>query len=375
MLELEKFRLHKRLLLVLVILILVVSGSAMLLTESSGEESSITAMGAHQDINAGVENFQPVNPGREISLPGDFRFHPGYRQERWHFFADVIDQQGQRFSIKWHYYRIAMSHHQSSGWESPQLYIAEVVVTSGDQIWRAQRLARGGVGQAGFRARPFRLWLDNWSWRSLGLTPFPGLLSIAGDDFSLQLHSTAAGPYVLSGGHGYQQKHDTPLIGSYQFSVPFLSVAGELILNGSSVPVRGTAVLDKEWGNRVLNEGQEHQDQFFLRFNSGMTLQINRLSYPLHSTTYFGALVQPDGTKVYLQSSDIHLFPESYTQLIEGQQFPARWIIVIPKYNIRLTVAPREEGQWHPFLIPFWEGGVTATGSHHAAGYMLFSGY
>lgn len=375
MLELETFRLHKRLLIALVILALVVAGVAILQTDSSAETPTAATMRVHQSVNADAESFRPVASDRGIHFPEDFRFHPDHRQERWHFFADVVDQQGQSYSVKWHYYRVAMHHRHASGWESPQLYIAEVVVTSGSQVWRAQRLARGGVGQAGFRARPFRLWLDNWSWRSLGLSPFPGLLSIAGDDFSFQLHSTVAGPYVLNGGHGYQQKLGAPLIGSYQFSAPFLNVAGELILNGSSIPVRGTAVLDKEWGNRVLNDGQEHQDQFFLRFNNGTTLQVNRFSYPMHSTSYFGTLAKPDGSKVYLEGSDIHLFPESYTQLIEGQQFPARWIIVIPKYNIRLTVAPREEGQWHPLLIPFWEGRVTATGSHNAAGYMLFSGY
>jgi predicted secreted hydrolase len=375
MIEFERFRPHKRFLLVLIILVLVVGGTIALLSGPSEGIPGSAKTQIHDSLAADITQFQQMTPKRGISLPDDFRFHVGYRQEWWHFFADVVDQEGQRYSVKWHYYRVAMNSRNASGWENPQLYIATTVITSGQRVWRAQRLARGGIGQAGFRERPFRLWLDNWSWRSLGLMPFPGLLNVNGDGFAVQLNSTAAGPYVLDGKQGYQEKRNSPSVGSYQFRAPFLNVAGDLILDGVPVSVRGTATLSKEWGNRILNQGPEHQDQFFLRFHNGMTLLINRFSYPLQSTTYFGTLAQRDGSTVHLDGSDIHIFPESYTELIEGHQFPARWIIVIPKYNIRLTVVPRESGQWHPFLIPLWEGGITASGTHNATGYMYFSGY
>ena len=322
-----------------------------------------------------VAAFEPVLPGKGVKFPGDFRFHPEYQQEKWHFFANTTDKNGLHYSIQWSYYRIAHDDRSTSGWLSPQLYISHVVVTSKDKIWTEQRLVRGGIGQGGLRSRPFRLWIDNWNWRSLGTTPLPGLLSIETDSFSVELSSMAVGPYVLNGEQGYRKKHDSSPLASYEFSAPFLRVSGRLVLDGELIQVKGAAWLSKEWGNGIINDGTRHQDKFVFRLDDGRSLELNRILLRHNSAYYYGTLSDSNGTTMDLQDQDVVVYPISYIRLGDGHQPPVRWLVSIPAHNIKLTVEPVRTEQWHSFVIPYWEGPIVAFGSHAAHGYMHLSGY
>ncbi|PJC87755.1 carotenoid 1,2-hydratase [Vibrio sp. HA2012] len=319
--------------------------------------------------------FDIVSPEHPLSLPDDFRFHPGYQNEVWRFFADLIDAKGQRYTIQWNYYRIAQDSRTASGWQNSQLYVAQVVVTAGKRVWREQRLARGGIGQSGFRAHPFRLWIDNWSWHALGAAPFPGMLNISSDDFSVQINMSTAGAYVLDGLGGYQKQHDIFPMAAYQLSAPFLDIAGELTLEGLPVPVKGRAHLTKVWGNNLINNGAGHQDEFVLHLNDGRSLALHRVLFRHHAAFNYGTLADRQGNTIYLQNKDVDVFPESYTDLSDELQIPVRWIISVPEHHIRLTVSPDNSELWHSFVIPYWEGSITASGSHKARGYMHLSGY
>ncbi len=51
------------------------------------------------------------------------------------------------------------------GWANQQIWMGHAAVTRADTHRVAQVLARGGVGQAGVDARPFRAWIDTWEMR------------------------------------------------------------------------------------------------------------------------------------------------------------------------------------------------------------------
>lgn len=143
--------------------------------------------------------FEPVLPDQHVSLPQDFRFHPDYQHEWWNYFAKVQDKNGKVYNVQWSYFRVATDERDTRGWQNPQLFISHIVVSSGSHVWKEQRVARGGIGQAGMTNRPFRLWIDNWNWRALGSTPFPGNLDVATDTFALDLNTTTNGPFVVNG--------------------------------------------------------------------------------------------------------------------------------------------------------------------------------
>ncbi|WP_042987219.1 lipocalin-like domain-containing protein [Vibrio coralliilyticus] len=320
--------------------------------------------------------FEPVLPNSPVKIPVDFRFHNEYQHEWWHFFANVKDQNGEEYGIQWSYFRVSMDDRDGIGWQSPQLYISHVVVSNKDKVWKEQRLARGGIGQAGMTNRPFRIWIDNWFWRSLGKTPFPGQLSAASDSFNVQLQTIAHGPYVLPGDKGYVEKHDLLPIASYNLTNPFLKVKGMLQLGSRKlIPVEGEAWMSKEWGSGLMAEGQKGWDWFVLHLDNETTLSISRYRHAQQLPYLFGALSRKDGKVVKLSAEDMSIEPHESTLFNNGKHIPLQWDIKIPEYDINLTTQVLNQELWLPFVVPYWEGPVQTSGSHQAKGFMQLTGY
>ena len=53
------------------------------------------------------------------------------------------------------------------GWANQQIWMGHAAVTRADTHRFTQAFARGGVGQAGVDAKPFRAWIDAWEMRGL----------------------------------------------------------------------------------------------------------------------------------------------------------------------------------------------------------------
>jgi len=71
--------------------------------------------------------FEPVLPDRTVSLPRDFQFHPEFQHEWWHYFASLKGKDGKKYSVQWSFFRIATDERETPGWQSPQIYISNVV--------------------------------------------------------------------------------------------------------------------------------------------------------------------------------------------------------------------------------------------------------
>ncbi|MHC6527052.1 lipocalin-like domain-containing protein [Vibrio proteolyticus] len=320
--------------------------------------------------------FDPVLPGSPVKLPQDFAFHEGYQHEWWHYFANVEDRKGNPYGIQWTVIRVASDDSERSGWQSPQLYIVQTVITGQGKIWREQRFARGGIGQAGMLSQPFRLWIDNWSWRSLGTTPFPGSLAIDTDTFSISLANVAKGPFVLPGERGYQVKHELMPLASYAIMAPFVQVKGTLTLgNGSPFNVKGTAWLSKEWGNNLLNTDRSGWDWFVVNLDEETILSVNRFRHQNQAPQLSATLMRNDGKVVVLEESQIKMRALQPLDSIDGKSLPLQWQITIPSQHINLTTSALNIGDWQPFAVSYWQGPVRAIGSHKAKGFMQLSGY
>lgn len=320
--------------------------------------------------------FEPVLPNSPVILPKDFAFHNDFQHEWWHYFANVTDQYGEEYGVQWSYFRIASHDSDFSGWLSPQLFVSHVVVTQGQRVWREQRMARGGIGQAGMSNRPFRIWIDNWNWRSLGSTPFPGQLSASSDHFNVSLTTVTRGPFALPGDGGYRQKHDLLPVASYNIIAPFLRVKGTLDLNdGQLLNVEGQAWMSKEWGSGLMAEGQQGWDWFVLHLDDETTLSLSRYRHDKQLPYVFGTLTTNDGKVIDLAPKDVSLVPLKASFMNNGKQVPLHWEISIPEYGIQLTTELMNTQQWLPFVIPYWEGPIKTQGTHQAKGFMQLTGY
>ncbi|SDG72386.1 Predicted secreted hydrolase [Vibrio xiamenensis] len=320
--------------------------------------------------------FEPVLPNTSVELPKDFRFHDEFQHEWWHFFANVEDQRGKKYGIEWSYFRVANDESHQSGWHNPQIYISYISIASAETGIHEQRVARGGIGQAGMDVRPFRVWIDNWRWRSLGRTPFPGQFNAQSDDFSLDLNINATGPYVLPGEKGYVKKDAFLPIASYNVASPFLNVNGKLKLNnGRELDVSGQGWLSKEWGSGLLSDKQQGWDWFVLHLDDNSTLSIHRYRQKDQSPFIIGYVATNDGKYIPLNDQQIILEPLLHHILENGRTVPLEWELRVPKYGVNVRISPLNAHQWLPFVVPYWQGAIQTIGSHNSNGFMQLVGY
>ncbi|MGP8304735.1 lipocalin-like domain-containing protein [Vibrio sp. YIC-376] len=372
----KKMSSKKRFLLLVLVLVVVFGLMGLVYSvfwsdETPTQESEINSILTRENKTI----FEPVLPNEHVSLPADFKFHPNYQHEWWNYFAKLTDESGETYNVQWSYFRVATDERETNGWQNPQLYVSHIVISHGSHVWKEQRVARGGIGQAGMQNRPFSLWIDNWNWRSLGTTPFPGKLNVATDTFSLDLNTQTSGPFVVNGDGGFQVKHALQSVASFSFSAPFLNVKGTLNIDGQRITVSGSAWTQKEWGSGLIGEGQQGWDWFIFNLDDGRALTVSRYRHLGQVPHIFGTLSTRSGKVISLTDKDMTIKPIHVTRLSNGKRLPLQWLINVPGQNINLTTRVANSNMWLPFVIPYWEGPMTAYGSNEAWGFMQLTGY
>jgi len=88
-----------------------------------------------------------------------------------------------------------------AGWADPVVFMGHAAVTTASEHLFAETLARGGVGQAGVVATPFRAFIDDWSLEARDNGADAGIsrlfVSASGAQFRYQLTLSADMPPVL----------------------------------------------------------------------------------------------------------------------------------------------------------------------------------
>lgn len=322
-----------------------------------------------------VEGYTPVTPGRHFAFPADHAPHPGFRIEWWYITANLQDAQGQRFGVQWTLFRNALQPGtEASGWQSSTLWMGHAAVTSANVHHAAQRLARGGVGQAGVQLAPFEAWIDDWSMTSRASEPMRDLHLQAKDQaFAYQLQLRSERPMVLQGDQGYSRKSEAGQA-SYYYSQPFFTVSGELQIDGQRHTVNGRAWLDREWSSQPLTADQQGWDWFSLHLQDGTRLMLYRIRHRQGPAYLTGTWIDPDGTAQPLGPEALRMQPLEQSE-VAGRRLPTRWAIEIPGKGLRVTTTALNAQAWMDLDVPYWEGPVEVSGSQSGEGYLEMTGY
>ena len=194
-------------------------------------------------LGESADGFAPVVPGRTFAFPADHGPHPEFRIEWWYVTANLADAHGAAYGAQWTLFRQAIAAGgPQEGWANQQIWMGHAAVTRADTHRVSQTFARGGVGQAGVDAKPFRAWIDAWEMR--GLDPVnddniaPLELKASGADFSYALRLDAERPLVLQGDGGYSRKSLREQA-SYYYSQPHYTAKGILTIDDKPVDVTG----------------------------------------------------------------------------------------------------------------------------------------
>jgi predicted secreted hydrolase len=325
-----------------------------------------------------VTGFAPVVAGVPLSFPADHGPHPDFRIEWWYVTANLRDAAGAAYGAQWTLFRQAMAPGtQQDGWASQQIWMGHAAVTRADTHRFSESFGRGGIGQAGAQAKPFRAWIDSWEMRGLDAmadnTIAPLGLAASGKDFDYTLRLEAERPLVLEGDAGYSRKSERGQA-SYYYSQPYFTASGTITIDDKPVQVTGRAWMDREWSSQPLATDQTGWDWFSLHLESGEKLMLFRLRQTDGQHYFSGNWIGLDGRSIQIAATDIEMTPVT-TTAIEGRQLPTAWRIAIPARGLKIESTALNPGSWMATTFAYWEGPISFAGSHRGVGYLELTGY
>ncbi|CUH41622.1 lipocalin-like domain-containing protein [Ruegeria atlantica] len=321
-------------------------------------------------LGGSAEGFTVPQPGYAFQFPQDHGPHPDYRIEWWYLTANLKGEDGRDYGIQWTLFRSALKPHEVEGWQSPQIWMGHAAVTTPDKHYFAERLSRGGIGQAGVTAAPFEAWIDEWHMR--GSDPNVVSLSANGADFGYDLKLEAKGPFVFHGRNGFSVKSGDGQA-SYYYSQPFYAVQGVLRLSDGDVAVTGQGWLDREWSSQPLAADQSGWDWFSLSFDNGDKMMAFRLRGDRGDFTA-ATWIDADGTTTAIPDGSVAFEPLT-TALVAGRDIPVRWRVTLPDRDLDVEVSALTPDAWMATRFEYWEGPVQISGSHSGRGYLEMTGY
>jgi len=356
------------------------------------QEAALSIAGA---LSGDTTGYARADAPRPFHFPADHGPHPRFRTEWWYFTGNLDGADGRRFGYQLTFFRNALAppddeaaafptDDRASPWATRQAWFAHFAVTdaAGRRFFAAQRLARGGrLGLAGatFTGPGLRLWVDDWSARSVlpvGTAPpairggglLPLRLAAAQEGAAIALTLEPGKPVVLQGDSGLSVKSRDPATGmvdaSYYYSFTRLPTAGTVTLGEGSFAVSGSSWMDREWSTSALAQDQVGWDWFALQLDDGRDLMVYALRLsdavgggidPASSAT----LVARDGTARHLARDAFAIdVLDRWRSPATGALYPFTWHLAVPGEGIDLVIRPVLADQELDVGLRYWEGAV-----------------
>jgi predicted secreted hydrolase len=323
---------------------------------------------------------------RSFAFPADHNAHPDFRNEWWYVTGQLQAADGERFGYQVTFFRIALAPQEprsESAWATRQVWMAHAALTAIDDgtHHHAIRLSRGALGLAGQGARPFRLWLEDWTVLGGEGGAFPWRIQLAADDFALDLVLEPQRAPLLQGDDGLSQKSAEAGNASYYYSVTRLATRGTLTHAGEALRVSGRSWLDREWSTSALGADQVGWDWFSLQLDNGDDLMLYRLRDTQGSTDPHsaGTLLRSSQDRQPLKAPDFQLQPLRWWRSPLGARYPVAWRLQVPDAGIDLRVEALLDDQEMATGIRYWEGAVgvwsTESAQRVGQGYLEMTGY
>lgn len=315
-----------------------------------------------------ADGYALPNPATRFTFPEDHGAHPNFRIEWWYLTANLTGDDGEIYGIQWTLFRNAAT---PGGAPEDQVWMGHAAVSAPDGHRSAERLARGGIGQAGVTATPFEAFIDEWQISGSTLTDVS--VAAQGTDFAYTLDFSTGKPFVPQGINGYSVKSEEGLASHY-YSQPFYTVSGSISFSDREVDVTGLGWLDREWSSQPLTADQTGWDWTSLHLETGEKLMAYRLREASGGAYTVGTWIEPDGTPTPLAPGDLTMTEARHAEL-DGVSTPVAWDIAYPAQNLSVRIDAVYDDSRMGTTVDYWEGPVRVTGSHPGRGYLEMTGY
>ena len=336
----------------------------------------------------GVTGYAAATEPRTFSFPSDHGPHPKFRNEWWYLTGNLDGQNGERFGFELTIFRFLLTpsvqRQQASRWQSDQVYIGHFAISDvgNEQFHVAQRFSRGGMGLAGARNEPFRVWVEDWSIAARPGAATTWRVQAADQDMSLDLNLTQLKPPVLNGQNGLSRKAAEPGNASYYYSISRLQAEGLLQVGTQRFAVSGFSWLDREWSSSALSADQAGWDWFALQLDDGSELMLYQLRRLDGSRDPFsaGTWISRSGDSNHLDASEFRIAITQFWDSPSGGRYPSAWQVSVPSLDLQLDVQPVMDDQELRTTVLYWEGAVDVSGKRNGKklggrGYVELTGY
>ena len=367
---------------VTVLLLLTLLTAACKPEEPVSQNTGLATLAQH------VEGYAQAKPGHPLVFPQDHGSHPDFRIEWWYLTANLQDPAGNTYGAQWTMFRLATQPPEASEPDDlaprKQMFMAHFAITTPTGHISFQRYSRAGgnalESRAGVIAKPFSVWLDDWTLQSTDADWLPLEVRARQGNHALSLQLQSDAPLIRQGDAGFSQKHPNGG-GSYYYSHPFLHASGELEVDGQKVLVTSDAWLDREWSSQFLQPDQVGWDWFSIHLDSGeklMLFQLRQQSEQQQDENFLqGSLIATNGSLTNLNPGDVQL-KVSEQLVVANRLLPLHWQVSIPKLDREFSIKALHPDQWMKVDFPYWEGAVIVSGNgsaNHGRGYMELTGY
>jgi predicted secreted hydrolase len=303
-----------------------------------------------------------AGPQAELRFPRDLGSHPDYAIEWWYITGRLLAREREfGFQLTFFRSRVPATQNMTSAFAAKQLIFAHAAITdvAGRKLWHDQRIAREGFGIAQASQTDTELKLRDWTLRRDG----SGYQAKAvANDFSFELVLNETQALLLQGERGLSRKGPQPEQSSYYYSLPQLQVSGTLGLGKEKLPVQGSAWLDHEWSQSLLDPLAVGWDWIGINLLDGSALTAFQLRDKSGQALWDGGSFRSSAVGVKAQvfvRGEVQFTPtRMWTSPLTKASYPVEWTVQTPlgRYRIKAAIDDQELDSRFSTGAVYWEG-------------------
>ena len=301
---------------------------------------------------------------RELQFPRDLGSHPDFSIEWWYLtgwlMSDASSHQPEfGFQLTFFRSRVAATQDMKSAFAALQLIFAHAAVTdiTGKKLLHDQRIARQGFDVAQASEQDTAITLRDWT---LQRSSRDYNARASAHDFDFQLELTETQALLLQGERGLSRKGPEAQQTSYYYSLPQLQVKGTLRVGERQRTVSGTAWLDHEWSNTLMQPQAVGWDWIGMNLLDGSALTAFRLRDKEEAALWAGGSVRQTGGEPRNFSADeVSFHPlRRWTSPLTRTDYPVQWRVQTPagSYTVKALIDNQELDSRASTGAVYWEG-------------------
>jgi predicted secreted hydrolase len=335
-------------------------------------------------LQAEAQAPQSLPTRTPLQFPRDLGSHPDFAIEWWYLTGRLLSKEREfGFQLTFFRSRVPGTQQMRSAFAAKQLIFAHAAITDVKEkkLLHDQRIAREGFGVAQADEGDTRITLRDWS-LVRELSGYSAHMAGSDFGFTLQLQETQA--LLLQGEQGWSRKGPQAAQASYYYSLPQLKTSGVLRLEGREFPVEGTAWLDHEWSQSLLDPQAVGWDWIGMNLLDGSALTAFQLRDKSGVALWDGGSFRSHkkGASPHAFNRGEVLFkPLRYwTSALTKARYPVEWRLSTPGqvYTVKAVIDPQELDSRASTGAVYWEGLselLDHQGTLVGRGYLEMTGY